>query len=894
MKSPLRAGFALRLAKREAKHGFRRIGLYMASIAIGVGALVAIQSFRDDVVRAVYAQAEQMMGANVRIMTPPTQPLGSAIESILDSLTAESVRVGRITTTTMMISGPADDDPVLARVSTVQGGFPFYGEVESDPPGAWTGEIPSGEAFIGSSVAAEVGVGLGDTLVVGSTPLIVTAVVDGVPGADGLGSVLGPPVYVAADALQIAGFGDFGSLALHQAFLALPDENERIRFREDWEHVWSEVEVAVSFAEEEADAIAEVVGFMGRFFSLVGVAALLLGGIGVASAVHIYSMEKRTSIAVLRCVGSGRWTAFLAYVVQAAGLGLGGALLGGLVGTGIQSLLPVFLADFLPFETATRPSLSAWAAGIGVGVWVAVAFSLIPLLQVRRISPLEAFRTDYGTDKRSRRTDPALHTAYLLVGITIVALCMIEAPIYQLGLVFAGGLTVALGLLALSAWGIVSLTRKHFPRRMPYPVRQGAANLFRPRNQTLSLTVALGSGAFVIGVMVVVGGSISRALDLITEGGQPSVIFYNVSAQDKDGVTELLRASEGVATFDEGREVTVEDDGTVVYRQGSHDVLSMSTAEMGVVEINWVPIEDIVADSSSGVRDRVLRTTYGTTVRAELDEGEEVVEGEWWDELAERDTAAMRLGSDDFPVRASITEGTARSLSVDVGDTVVWETAGMFVTTVVTSLRETDGVASPSIGIGTLNVPTTIVLEPGSERAVPITYVLGAVFVDQASNSRAQRAVREAYPGVSAFDTYRIRELFVSIVTRVQQGIVFLSVFSVLVGLVVLVGVLATSRAQRFREGALLRTLGASRRQIVTVLLAEFLTLGTLATFAGLLLGALMAIPLLLLGLNVAHTPQVVQLLGLWVAMMAATAAVGMLSSRGLLTRPPLATLRAE
>lgn len=886
MKRP-QLGFALRLAAREARHGLKRIGLYMCSIAIGIGALVAIQTFREGVVATVLDQSRRTMGADVRLTTA-SGPFGTGVAAVLDSLVATGASVARVSMATGMISADGQDAR-MAQVVAATGGYPFYGEPVGDPD-PWTGEVGDDEVFVSPGAAAAINVRSGDTLQVGPLRLVVRGVVEGIPGPTPgnliIGAVFGPPVYVSPAALQRSGLLGAGTIATYEAFLVMEDEDERSAFREAREALWDEEGVSVGFADEEAEAMAEAVSVATRFLSFVGVAALLLGGLGVASAIHIYMIEKRSSVAVLRCLGAGRWTAFGAYLIQAAGLGLGGALLGGLFGTLMQAAFPLLVSGLLPVEISPRFSGAAWLAGLGIGVWIAVTFALIPLLKIRRVSPLETLRSDYEPPA-DKEPDGAVQTAYLVVILSALALCIIEAPHYALGFAFAAALAVAVGCLALSAWGTVSLTRRFLPGRLPYAVRQGVSNLFRPRNQTLSLTIALGSGAFVIGMVVVMSGSLNRAMNAVTEGSgmSPTVVFFNVDGEARDGILEIVSAE---LENEPGAENSPEDGESTV--DANRTIESWSLTSGSVVEINWRLVEDLVADSSSGIDSSAARARYGATVRPHLQEWETVTEGEWWDDSEDGDPG---LGTDASPLLASVAEGPARSLGIVVGDTVVWEMEGRFVTTVVANLREVNRSEAPPLGEA-LGQRNAVVLKPSASAVLPISYVVGAVFDDPSANARVQTAVRRSHPEVSAYDLYRIVELGVAFLGRLKQGITLLAVFSILVGLVVLVGVIATSRVQRFREGALLRTLGADRRNILTVLLSEFLTVGTMATFAGLLLGAVLAIPFVVVGVDIAHAPQALELAGIWIGLMGATAAVGLLSSRGLLSKPPLATLRGE
>jgi putative ABC transport system permease protein len=224
-------------------------------------------------------------------------------------------------------------------------------------------------------------------------------------------------------------------------------------------------------------------------------------------------------------------------------LGVLGALAGVLVGLLAQALLPTLLADVLPVDVTTRVSLGSAAAGLGIGVWVALVFALIPLLEVRDVPPLAALRHDF--EPGGRRWDPIRIGVYALAAGSVVALCAIEAPEVDIGLGFAGALAVAAASVAGVGWLLARGARRYFPSRAPYPVRQGVSNLFRPQNQTLSVTLALGFGAFVIGTIVEVGGSIRDELTLSFGEGQPTFCSSTFSPTRSRACSSSSRSPRG-------------------------------------------------------------------------------------------------------------------------------------------------------------------------------------------------------------------------------------------------------------------------------------------------------------------------------------------------------------
>lgn len=855
----MKPGFALRLAFREGRHGFRRVGVYMASITLGVAALVSIHSFREDVARSVRQEAAALMGANARLDAGRAFP--DSVERVLDSLSAAGVPVARVTQSSSMVLAPRSGDVRLLQLQGVEGGFPFYGEFTTEPAGRWIpGEgLAEGGAVVDPAVLTQLRAAVGDTLVVGRLRVPVVATVVDLPTDVGLPTALAPRVFLPRATLDRAGLLGFGSLARFEAYLQLPEREDRAALRERYGDLFDATQVDYDLAEEQAQSLANGVRFLGRFLALVGLGALLLGGIGVASAIHVYVRERRPGVAVLRCIGADQWTVFLAYLIQAAALGLVGAGAGVVLGMAVQQLLPSLLADALPVRVTTRLSPASAAAGLGIGVWVAVIFALIPLLQLRDIPPLQALRSD--VEGTGRPVDLPRALAFLALGLSVVALCVLESPEAGVGLAFAGGLATTVALLWGTGWSLTRLTRRFFPASASYPVRQGVSNLFRPQNQTVAVTLALGFGAFVVGTVLQVERSLLADLTPSFEESQPNVLLFDVQPDQVEGVRGILpeevRPSLQVAPLVSSR----------------------------LVAINGLSREELRAlEGEARPEGWALRREYRNTWRAELGDGEELVAGRWWDGTPGRDDGT---GVDAGGLaRVSLETDIAEDLRVGLGDTLTWDVAGVEVPSVVTSLRTVDW--------SRLEPNFFAVFEPGALEGAPWTAVMLARIPDPGARADFQRRLPGAFPNVSAIDFSRVQEVVDRVLSRVRQAVAFLGGFSALAGVVVLLGSLATSRVQRMREGALLKTLGARRRQVLTVLFSEYLALGTLATAAGLGLSwvaAALAVPALF---EVPFRTHPGPLLAVWGAVAGLTVLVGILGSRRVLRLPPLAVLREE
>lgn len=841
--------FPFVLARWESRSAFRRVGVYALSISLGVAALVAVRAFRADVARSVEEEAQVLMGADVRLSAQ--KPLPDSVVRVVDSLASAGHPTSTVLTAASMILAPANGNVRLFQVRSIDGGWPFYGEVRTTPEGLWTGR-PEGEVLVDPTVLTQLGIVRGDTIRIGERLFAVAGTVEDTPTELGFQTAIGPRVYLTPAQLEATGIMGFGSLARYESFLVVTQATDRQLIETRYADTFREAQVRFETAEESAQDITDAVGFLGRYLGLVGLGALLLGGIGVASAIHVFVKERLSEVAVLRCLGARQSGVFGAYLLQAGGLGMVGALVGAVAGGVLQRLLPMALAGILPVEVEPRFAWATILGGIGIGVWVALAFALLPLLSIRNAPPLRALRHDLEVSPG--RFDPLRIAAAAGVGATVVALAVIEAPSVTEGLAFSGGLGATVGVLWVAALLLARLARRSLPRGASYTLRQGVSNLFRPGNQTVSVTLALGFGTFVVATVLLVQANLAREIRIEELEGQPNLLLFDIQADQRDGVVGLLppaaRSQAEVASL----------------------VPSRIRAINGLnrVELQQLPFEEQPAAWA-------MRRDYRNTFRWELTESETLVAGEWWDEAPPPEEGVARI---------SMEVGVARDLRVGVGDRITWEVSGLPLESRITSLREVDW--------GRFQTNFFVVFEPGGLDAAPATYVILARMEGELGRAAFQRTLIGAYPNVSVLDLSRMQTAIDGILAKVSQAVGFLAVFAAVAGLLVLTGALASSRHQRLVEGALLRTLGAQRHQVWAVLLVEYVALATLASLVGLGLALGGTGLLVTKGFEIAFDVDYGTLALIWASVSALTIVSGILGSRELLSRPPLPTLRGE
>ena len=839
----------------EARSGIRRVGWFLAAVSLGVAALVALYSFQRDAAASARREARTLLGGDLRLQS--SAPFDVRASEVLDSLVSQGAVVARGTSLASVVSARAGGRARLLQVNAVDAVFPAVGQVEEEPAGIWAGLPEGGSALADPQVFSQLGVSLGDSVRVGTLGLEVKGSVAGLPVDFGIEWVAGPPVYISLDDLSETGLTEFGSFAQYRAWVALPDSEEAREIRGLYREEFQRLGISIETAQQEAEGFASGFENLSRFLGLVGLLALLLGGIGVGSAVSVYLQERLPSMAVLRCIGARRGTLVRAYLLQAVFLGAVGAGAGVLIGLGIQSALPALLRGVLPFQLSPTLHPEAIAVGWGLGVWVAVLFSLFPLIRVHGVSPLGALRAEVEPS-RSAISPPRVAVATVLFA-SLFALCVFQLRDLGQALIVTVATGCVLGLLGLVAMALGRGARSLLPEGAPYPLRQGLSGLFRPGNQTGAVVTALGVGAFLMSALLVVESGLRSDLALEFGADQPTLLLFDIQRDQTEGVRGLLR-SEGI------------DDELIPIVPARLEAVAGAT------------VEEIL---DQGVRRRrwMYNRLYRNTYRAHQGPAEELVMGRWWDDPGE-DPPVVRSAVEGGAARVSLEADLAENLGVEIGDRLVWDVQGVPITSVISSLREVEW--------SSVQPNFFAVFEPGSLEEAPATFVALSSSEDVAGRQRIQAALLDDYPNVSFLDISLVQETLERL-TR-QVGIVLRAVAGFILGggTLVLFASLLTTRFKRRRESALLKTIGASGRTIRGILLAEYAALGGIGAAAGLILGGLAGYLLLGWQFDLEGSIPWLTLSSLWIGILGLAVLVGWTVSGPVLRASPLATLRED
>jgi putative ABC transport system permease protein len=512
----------------------------------------------------------------------------------------------------------------------------------------------------------------------------------------------------------------------------------------------------------------------------------------------------------------------------------------------------------------------SWRAigqGLAAGVGVTLALALLPLLAVRRVSPLLALRSTIEPVRRAGAAwrDPATLGVIAIALAAITFFAVQQATRWYFGVWFVAATVIVFGVLALVGFILMRVVRFAAPAGAPYVWRQGLANLFRPNNRTLLLILALGLGTFLVVTMALTQRMLVGELDLAQADGRPNDILFDIQSDQRAGVR-----------------ATIEENGMSVLEEAP--IVTMRIASIKgrpVSELRRPPDREARRDDERRADERripswALTREYRSTFRSELGSAEKVIAGKF--------VPSVPRGTKVIPI--SLEKGIAEELQVGLGDAMTFDLQGVTIECEVASLREVEW--------RRLQPNFFVVFPTGAIDDAPQFIVMATRAENDAQSAQLQRATFEKFPNVSVIDLSLILQAIDRVMEKAGFVFRFMAVFMIGTGLIVLAGVMASGRFQRMRESVLLRTIGAARGQIARIQLVEYLLLGTLASLTGVLLAWCASWALGKWIFENTGLPAIAPMFIAWAVVSALTVLMGALSGRRLLNHPPLEVLRQE
>ncbi len=828
-----------KMAWRDSRKNRSRLLLFISSVVLGIAALVAVYSFRDNLKRDIEGQAKILTGADLIIES--NKPVSNKAKALLDQLGDEKATERSFVS---MVYFSKNEGSRLVQIRALEGNYPFYGTIETKPAQAAKDFRKTRKALVDQTLMLQFNVKNGDSIKVGGLTFVIEGTLIKAPGQTGITSTIAPIVYIPLKYLEQTGLTKIGSRIQYKYYYKYnnPAQVEPLvkKIQPQLDQVGLNAETIETTKEDTGSAFKNV----NRFLALSGFVALLLGCIGVGSAIHVYISEKLNTIATLRCLGVKARDAFLIYLIQISAIGFIGAVAGAIIGTFIQFLLPTVLKEFIPVEMTTQVSWPSILQGILLGMLISILFALPALLSVRKISPLNALRLSF--DEAKEKADAAKWLVYVFIFIFILVFTKLQMQNWIEAFVFTGSIVIAFVLLFLISKLLMGLVKKMMSPKFGYIWRQGFANLYRPNNQTLMLTVSIGLSTTFICTLFFVQGLLMNKLTLSSGPNQPNMVLFDIQSNQKDDVASLTKKN-NLPVLNEVPIVTVR-----------------------IAEINGKTAANV---DTLGPSKRAFSNEIRVTFQKKLTVAEKIVEGTW--------TGKVNYPEETVPI--SLEKGYARRIHVDVGDIIVFNVQGVRLPTVVGSLREVDW--------NRMQTNFRVVFPSGVIDEAPKFHVLLTHVASNTVSAKFQAAVVRHFPNVSIIDLALVLKVLDEVLSKIGFVIQFMAAFSMLTGWIVLLSAVLTSKTQRLKENILLRTLGASKKQILRITAIEYLFLGAVATGAGIILALCASWAMAVYSFDTPFSPPLFPIFALFFLICFAIVLTGVFSNRKILNRPPLSIL---
>ena len=851
------------MAWRDSRRSRKRLMLFSASISLGVAALVALGSMCESLRTGLQGQSKALLGADLQLSSqfPPTLEETDFVRSL----------GGEQATVNSFSSGVSFPDLGIMRVVYVfvlSDNFPFYGHIDTDPPSASDAFRQGDGILISEPLARQLGLKPGDDVRVGYWKTRLLGSFRQIPGDSVSIESLAPRICLAASSLPkvltsprksviflpSTNLTERTSNVRFRTLFRLPDQISAQNVVQEHQEQLNHFRLDVDTVEHRLHVLNRSLKDFDAFLNLVAFIALLLGAVGIASAIHAHVQQRLNQVAILRCLGASMNATFSIYLTQALALGLAGSAVGVALGASVQFLLPALFRDLLPVPVSVHFSAPVAFRATAAGTGVTLAFALLPLLAVRQVSPLAAIRSEY--ESKATGTDWSRRLVHLGIAGVILIFAWFHSRLWYHGAGFAAGLGIAFLLLTATAGVLIQISRRLHLLKLPFVVRQGLASLHRPGNRTRSLLISLGLTTFFILILQFVRSTLLNELIKPGKEHEPNAILFDIRPNEVQMVSAFVR------------------------HLGYPVLETVPIATVRLAAVNDLPVRDWAADRLSRrshyVPNWAIQNDYRVTWRTNLIDSEKMIAG--------RFVASFDPASGPIPITLNLE--IARHLDVWVGDRLKFNLKGSTVTCVVSGIRKVDQQQ--------LRPSMHFVFPSGSLDAGSPMWVLATRTNRREESNELQTSIAKTFPTVSVIDLNQVLETLNQYVYKVGMAIRFMGLFTVLTGVLVLISAIVTGRWQRCRESTLLRTLGASRNQVRWVLLVEYALLGGLGAVTGLLLalGAGWAVVhfVFQLGFHVQWLDPIVALL----AVPTLTVIIGLSASRGIANTPPLEILRQD
>ena len=845
--------FSLSIAEFRGAGG--RFLFFVICLAIGVGAVMTVKSFSTLLFSAIQREAKSLLAADIALKSSwsygdkdlnflkQSLPPGSDYLFIteLHAMTqfpGSKKSPGKATSLLVELKSVPEQLPL----------YPLYGKLKTNPSTKSLPELLSDRgALVEPNFLIKTGLKVGDTFQLGGIKAKINGVIAGEPDRISLAFSIGPRVMVSNDTLKDAKLISPGSRVKNRILIRLPISADLKEIAQTIRDGLSDKAVSLRTYKDMQSNLTSSVEHIGKFLGSVGVIALLMGGIGAAMIVRTFMTQKLDTIATMNCIGGASRTIFKVYLFQSLMLGILGSGLGVAAGYALQYLLPAKLSGLLNLVVEPEFNWVPAVQSFSLGLMTTLLFTLWPLIRAVKTRPLRIFRHMEEDDELGKGTLKERFAMGIVFSVGLFMIILWQAGTLKAAGIFLAALTVSILVLRLLSLLILRGIRK-LPPSKKMTRRYGLANLHRPNNQAGSIITMLGLGIMLVLSVRLIQMDMINMLKNNTDIKPPNYFFIDIQKDQTEKFKTVLaqKIPEAESTL------------TPLVRSRIHSI-------DGKTMDKW-QFKDRHREEWFINREFVL--TYMTDAP---EKDNEFVAGKWWTK------------EDANTPQVSLEEDAAKRLGAKVGSMLIMDIQGIKVKAAVTSIRK----------VNWRNMRTNfyMIFSPGGLEGAPVTFV-SSTYVPDDKELVLQEAVVSALPNVTALSTRDIVNTVESVVGKLLTLVDFMSAFTIMAGLFILSGAVASTKFRRLKESAILKTLGAKRSTVASILSYEYVALGAIAALIGVALS---------LGFSWAVMEYVVEakwhfrsIPMAWTLLIATalTLLTGILSSLDVLTSKPVKTLR--
>ncbi|MBY5902793.1 ABC transporter permease [Rhizobium leguminosarum] len=788
-----RVSLAFRLALRELRGGIRGFYIFLACIALGTGAIAAVNSVSQSITDTIASQGQELLAGDVRFELNNREATPQEI-AFLEGLGTVSVSTGLRS----MARKPDGSDQALVEVKAVDDAYPLYGKFVAEPDYPLAALL-SGQGGTYGAVAApllldRLGLAVGDELLLGNVKLSITGTVKTEPDALSEGFGFAPRLLVSRQALQASGLIQTGSLVEHAYKIRLEDKAAMSGIQARASKEFPSAGWAIRTSDRAAPSLTENITRFSQFLTLVGLTALIVGGVGVANAVRAFLDSKRTTIATFKCLGAPAQVVVLIYLFQIAIIALGGILIGLVIGALSPMFAAQFLAQFLPVSTTPTLYPGALLLATLFGILTTLAFAILPLGHAREVPATALFR-EQGFEARHLPSWPYILLAALFMA-ALAGLAILTAYDRFIAVVFVGAIVFAFVVLRLVAALIAWLARRS-PRVNSPALRLAIGNIHRPGALTPSVVLSLGLGLALLVTLTLIDGNLRQQLTGRMNEGAPNFFFVDIQSAEVDAFRDLVQGQ-----APQGKLVEVPMLRGRIIAFNGEDVTKMNVPAAG----RWV-----------------LNGDRGITYAETLPENAALTEGKWWD----KDYSGEPL--------VSFSSEEAHELGLKIGDKVTVNVLGRNITAKIANLRRVEWES--------LSINFVMVFSRNTFRGAPHAWL--ATLTDPSStpaeDAAILKSVTNTYPTITSVRVKDAIDIVNQLVAQLATAIRAAASVALIASILVLAGALAAGNRARTHDAVVLKTLGATRAMLIRAFSYEYLILGLATAIFALIAGGVAA-----------------------------------------------------